>query len=179
MRHRKSGYKLNRNLKHRKALFKNLIKALILNEEIKTTESKARAIKGLVDKLITKGKKGTLHARRAIAAFLQERKLINKVVDELGPRFSERASGFTRIVRIGKRRGDAAFTVKMEFVEKAKDKQTHRDKTQESVQKQTEKKTKKTKNLDKIISQPAKINSKAKGAGESPLKKHLVRQKTA
>lgn len=118
MRHRVKGKKLNRDIKHRKALFKNLINALIVHEEIQTTESKAKAIKGLTDKLISRGKKGTLHARRTIAAFLQDKQAVNKIVDELGPRFKDRKSGFTRIVRIGKRRGDDAMIVKMELVEK-------------------------------------------------------------
>lgn len=120
MRHRVAGKKLSRDIKHRKALFKNLINALIIHEQIQTTESKAKAIKGLTDKLISRGKKGTLHARRMIAAFLQNKKAVNKIVDELGPRFKNRVSGFTRIVRLGKRRGDDAMLVKMELVEKAK-----------------------------------------------------------
>lgn len=120
MRHRVAGRKLNRDIKHKKALFKNLISALIIHEEIQTTESKAKAIKGLTDKLISRGKKGTLHARRTIAAFLQNKKAVNKIIDELGPRFRDRVSGFTRINRLGKRRGDDAMLVKMELVEKAK-----------------------------------------------------------
>ena len=118
MRHRKAGKKLNRDIKHRKALFKNLINALIIHEEIKTTEPKAKAIKGIVDKLISRGKVGTLNARRTIAAFLQQKKSVNKVVDELGPRFKDRVSGFTRIIKVGKRKGDDAMVVKMELVQK-------------------------------------------------------------
>jgi len=120
MRHRKKGKKLNRNTSQRKALFKNLIQSLILHEEIKTTESKAKAIKGLTDKLINKAKKGTLHTRRQISAFLPDKKAVNKLVDEIAPRFKKRISGFTRFVRLGRRQGDNAMIVKIGFVGKKK-----------------------------------------------------------
>ena len=135
MRHRVAGKKLNRDIKHRKALFKNLINALIIHEEIQTTESKAKAIKGLTDKLISRGKKGTLYSRRLIAAFLQDKKVVNKIVDELGPRFKDRASGFTRIIRLGKRRGDDAMIVKIELVEKAQEEKETKTKTGERKEK--------------------------------------------
>jgi len=118
MRHQVKGKKLGRNSGQRKALFKSLINSLVLREEIKTTETKAKAIRGLVDKLITKGKAGTLHARRLIAAFLANQKAVNKIVDELSPRFKARPGGFTRMVRLGKRQGDNAMMVKLELVEK-------------------------------------------------------------
>ncbi len=118
MRHKVKGKKLGRDTGHRKALFKNLINSLVLREEIKTTESKAKAVRGLIDKLITRGKAGTLHARRLIAAFLANQKAVNKIVDELGPRFKARPGGFTRIVRLGRRRGDDAMMVRLELVEK-------------------------------------------------------------
>lgn len=123
MRHKKAGKRLNRNTSQRKALFRSLIQALIIHEEIKTTEAKAKAIKRLIDKLITKAKKGTLHARRQILAFLPDKKAANKLVDEIGVRFKKRTSGFTRFIRLGKRRGDDAMMVKIEFVEKKVDKQ--------------------------------------------------------
>lgn len=118
MRHRVKGKKLSRNSSQRKALFKGLINALVIHGEIKTTESKAKAINGLVDKLINKGKKGTLHSRRLIAAFLQNKKAVNRIVDELGPLFAKRKGGFSRIIRLRARRGDNAQMVKLELVEK-------------------------------------------------------------
>lgn len=120
MRHQRSGKKLNRNTKQRKALFKSLIQSLIIHEEIKTTESKAKAIKGLIDKLIAKAKKGTLHVRRQILAFLPDKIAANKLVDEIAPRFKTRTSGFTKFQRLGLRKGDKAMIVKMELIEKAK-----------------------------------------------------------
>ena len=120
MRHRKAGKKLNRNSSQRKALFKNLIQALVVHEEIKTTEAKAKAIKGIIAKLITKAKEGSLHARRQILAFLPDKKAANKLFDEITPRFRQRISGFTRFIRLGKRRGDDAMIVKMEWMETRK-----------------------------------------------------------
>lgn len=118
MRHRVKGKKLSRDRDHRKALFKNLINALVVHGEIKTTESKAKAVRRLVEKLITKGKKGTLHSRRLIAAFLQDKKAVSKIMDELAPLFKKRPGGYTRIIRLGQRRGDNAMMVKLELVEK-------------------------------------------------------------
>jgi len=118
MKHKISGKKLSLNHDQRKALFKNLINSLILHGQIKTTEAKAKAVKRLVEKLITKGKEQTLHARRLIAAFLQNKKAVNKIVDELAPLFKKRPGGYTRIVRLGERRGDRAPMVKLELVER-------------------------------------------------------------
>jgi len=139
MRHRKAGKKLSRNRAQRKALFKSLINALVIYGEIKTTEAKAKAVRRLVEKLITKGKSGTLHARRLIFAFLQNKKVVSKIVDELGPLFKDRPGGFTRIIRLGKRRGDDAMMVSLQLVEKPvkpEEKETSRkEKSQETSSK--------------------------------------------
>ena len=119
MRHHKKGRKLNRNIKQRKALFKGLVQSLIMNEQIKTTEAKAKAIKGLTDKLITKAKIGSLSARRQLLAFLPDKKAVHKLFDVIVPRLSSRSSGFTRFVRLGRRRGDNTMIVKVELVDKA------------------------------------------------------------
>jgi len=124
MRHRINGKKLSLNRAQRKALFKNLINSLVLNGQIKTTEAKAKAVRRLAEKLITKGKEQTLHARRLIAAFLQNKKAVNKIVDELAPLFKKRPGGYTRIVRLGERRGDRAPMVRLELVEKPEKKET-------------------------------------------------------
>ncbi len=152
MRHRVKGKKLSRTSSQRKALFKGLINALVIHGEIKTTESKAKAVRGLVDKLINKGKKGTLHSRRLIAAFLQNKLAVNRIVDELGPLFAKRSGGFSRMVRLGARRGDNAMMVKLELVEKPakvkikekEEKKTSSNKTSQPKEVETkEKKTKK------------------------------------
>lgn len=123
MRHKKAKKILGRNTKQRKALFKGLIQSLILHEEIKTTEAKAKAIRRLVEKLVTKAKAGSLHVRRQILAFFPQKRAANKLVDEIAPRFARISGGFVRIIRLGRRRGDNAMVVKMEFVRKAKSKE--------------------------------------------------------
>lgn len=134
MRHKIKGKTFNRNTNQRKALFRSLIQSLIIHEEIKTTLSKAKVIKRLVDKLITKAKAGTLQVRRQLMAFLPNKKAVNKLVDDIAPRVKQKTSGFTRFMRLGKRRGDDAMMVKMELVEK-KPKITKVAKSSEKVEK--------------------------------------------
>jgi len=136
MRHRVKGRKLSRNSAQRKALFKSLINNLVLHGEIKTTLNKAKAIRGLTDKLINKGKKQTLHTRRLIAAFLQNKKAVNKIVDELAPLFKKRKSGFTKMTIIGSRRGDDAPMVKLELVEKPKEKEEKKEEKKTKTKKE-------------------------------------------
>lgn len=123
MRHQVAGRKLSKNSSQRKALFKSLINSLIIHEAIKTTEAKAKTVRVLVEKLITQGKTGTLQARRAVDAFLQNKTVVKKIVEELGPLFKKRAGGFTRIVRLGQRASDGAMMVRLELVETLKKKE--------------------------------------------------------
>lgn len=120
MRHRRAGRKLNRNINQRKALFKNLISALILRGKIRTTEAKAKAIRRLVDKLIARAKQGTVAARRLIAAFLPDKRVVNKLVDEVALNLKQRPSGFTALTRLERRRGDNAVIVEVELLDQAK-----------------------------------------------------------
>ncbi|MFC1727554.1 50S ribosomal protein L17 [Patescibacteria group bacterium] len=155
MRHRVAGKKLSRHRSHRKSLFKGLISSLVIYGEVKTTESKAKAVRPLVEKLITKGKPGTLHARRLIAAFLQDKKVVNKIVDELSPLFKDRPGGYTRIIRIGRRQGDDAMMVKLELVEKPVSSKKTSPKNEKIVKKQIKSKTLSSKTQRrKIISKP-------------------------
>jgi len=141
MKHRISGKKLSLNHDQRKALFKNLINSLIIHGQIKTTEAKAKAVRRLAEKLITKGKEQTLHARRLIAAFLQNKKAVNKIVDELAPLFKKKPGGYTRIIRLGERRGDNAPMVKLELVEKAEKEKTGKVAKKSDNKKATPKRT--------------------------------------
>lgn len=118
MRHRVGGKKLNRSSNHRKALFKNVASGLIEHGEITTTEAKAKAIQATVEKLVTKAKKQTLHSRRLIHSFLNDKKLTSKLVDKLAPQLGHRSSGFTKIQKLGVRRGDNATMVKLSLVDK-------------------------------------------------------------
>lgn len=116
MKHAVKGKQLNRDVNSRRALFKNLILALIEHGHIVTTLAKAQSIRSSFDKLVTKAKQNTLHNRRLIDRYLNKRKAVNKLVDEIAPAI-KRASGFTRITKLGMRRGDAAKMVKIEIVD--------------------------------------------------------------
>lgn len=113
MRHRVKGRKLGRNTSQRKVLFRQLMASLFLKGEIKTTLSKAKAIKGLADKLVAKAKKGSLHQQRLIHSFLQNKTAAQRLIKEIAPGFKKRTSGFTRIIHLGQRRGDGAVMAKI------------------------------------------------------------------
>jgi large subunit ribosomal protein L17 len=116
MRHQKSGRKLNRSASHRWALMRNLVTALLREEKIKTTDAKAKELRRWADRVISLGKQGTLHARRQALAIVQDKAVVRKLFDSLGPRFKDRPGGYTRIVKIGIRRGDAAPLSVIELV---------------------------------------------------------------
>ncbi len=116
MRHGKSGFKLKRDVGARNSLLKNLVTSVIDQERIVTTVPKAKAIKPLVDKMITLGKRDTLHARRQAAAFLETPSSVKKLFDKLGTRFGQRSGGYTRVVRLGFRKGDGAEQAMLELV---------------------------------------------------------------
>jgi large subunit ribosomal protein L17 len=119
MRHLKSGRKLNRTASHRKALIRNLLKALVQREQIQTTDAKAKELRRWADRIVTLGKKDTLHARRLAYAQLGSRVLVSRLFDDIAPRFQNRAGGYTRIIKLGPRRGDAAPISLIEFTERS------------------------------------------------------------
>lgn len=121
MRHGMSGRKLNRTSSHRKAMFDNLAAALIKHEQIKTTLPKAKELKPIVDKLITLGKRGDLHARRQAISMLGDTKLAAKLFDNLAPRYAARAGGYTRVLKAGFRYGDDAAMAVIELVDRDPD----------------------------------------------------------
>lgn len=119
MRHKRAGYKLKRDVGARKALLRNLVTSVIEQERVVTTVPKAKAVKPLVEKMITLAKadsKNVLHARRQAAAFLQTPAAVQKLFDKLGSRFGQRNGGYTRIVRLGWRKGDGAEQAMLELV---------------------------------------------------------------
>jgi large subunit ribosomal protein L17 len=116
MRHRKGGSKLGRNPAHRRATLRNLVTNVIIRERVHTTLARARAARPLVDRMITLGKRDSLHTRRQAAAFLETPGAVKKLFDELAPRFAERPGGYTRILRAGFRRGDDAAVAVLELV---------------------------------------------------------------
>ena len=118
MRHGKSGRRFNRSSSHRKAMLANMAVALIKHEQIKTTLPKAKDLRPVVEKLITLGKRGGLHARRQALAQLPDQAAVRKLFDELASRYESRSGGYTRIIKAGFRYGDASPMAVIEFVER-------------------------------------------------------------
>jgi large subunit ribosomal protein L17 len=118
MRHLKAGRKLNRTSSHRKALFRNMVTSLLDREQVQTTDAKAKELRPYVDRMITLGKRGTLHARRQALAFIRSEDVVKKLFDDVAVRFRERPGGYTRIVKLGVRKGDAAPMSLIELVDR-------------------------------------------------------------
>lgn len=117
MRHAKKGRKLGTDASHTQAMLRSLARALFINERIKTTEARAKEVRSLVERIITWGKKGDVHSRRLALAELNDRELVHKIFADIAPRFAERDGGYTRILKLGPRKGDAAPMVIMELVD--------------------------------------------------------------
>ena len=118
MRHRLSGRKLNRTSSHRKAMFANMAAALVKHEQIKTTLPKAKELRPFVEKLVTLGKRGDLHARRQIIAKTRDEKTAAKLIDTLAPRYEGRPGGYIRVLKAGFRQGDNAPMAIIEFIDR-------------------------------------------------------------
>ena len=121
MKHRIKGKKLNRSSSHRKALFKNMAQAIIKHEQIITTLPKAKTMKPIIDKLITLGKKGSLHARRRAFSQLRDNNMVSKLFGDLATRYAERQGGYSRVLKAGYRYGDAAAMAVLELVDRNED----------------------------------------------------------
>jgi large subunit ribosomal protein L17 len=117
MRHQRAGKKLGRDSAHRKALYSNLAGALIEHGRIKTTEAKAKAVRPIAEKMITLGRRGDIHARRQALAYLRSQDVVHKLFSEVAPRFADRPGGYSRIVKLGPRQGDAAPMAYLELVD--------------------------------------------------------------
>ena len=116
MAHRVAGRKLGRPSDHRRALFRNLVTDLLRHEKIITTEAKAKEIRSFADKMVTLGKKGDLAARRLALGFVYDKKVVEKIFDELAQRYADRRGGYTRIVKLGPRLGDGAHMAQVELM---------------------------------------------------------------
>jgi large subunit ribosomal protein L17 len=116
MRHRKAGSKFNRNSSHRKAMFKNMVTSLLKYDRIRTTDAKAKELRGLADHLITLAKRGDLHARRQALAIVREKDVVHKLFEEAPKRFNDLAGGYTRVVKVDRRPGDATMMSIIELV---------------------------------------------------------------
>ena len=116
MRHKVAGRKLSRSSSHRQALYRNLVTDLLRYEKIVTTEAKAKSVRPLAEHMLTLGKEGTLHARRQALAFITDTKVVEKIFTELGPRYTNRPGGYTRLIKLGPRLGDNAPMMQLELV---------------------------------------------------------------
>ena len=116
MRHRNFGKKLSRKTEHRRALLRNLVTSLILDERIETTVAKAKAARTVAERIVTLGKRGDLHARRMAAAYIMSAAALKKLFEDVAKRYTQRAGGYTRIVRTGWRKGDGADVAVLELI---------------------------------------------------------------
>lgn len=156
MRHRKAGIKLNRTTSHRNAMFRNMVTSLFKYDKIKTTDVKAKELRRWADHLITLAKRGDLHARRQVLAIVREKEVVYKLFDEVQERYGKISGGYTRIVKIGRRSGDAAPISMIELVALEKGK---KKKAKKSVKKQ-----------EKIKDKSVSSKAKAEKSEEKPEK---------
>lgn len=117
MRHGNSGRRLGRTTSHREAMFRNLVTSFLNHEKITTTDAKAKEIRSVAEKMITLGKRGDLHALRQAASYIREKSVVTKLFTTIAPRYKDRPGGYTRIVKLGNRQGDAAPISIIELVE--------------------------------------------------------------
>lgn len=116
MRHRRKGRKFSRTMQHREAMFRNMATSLFLHERIETTAEKAKELRMYAEPLITRAKQGDLHSRRLVRRKIKDVKVLTKLFEEIGPRFADRPGGYTRVLRLGHRPGDAAEMAIIELV---------------------------------------------------------------
>jgi large subunit ribosomal protein L17 len=159
MRHRNYGRKLSRKTEHRRALLRNLVTSLILEERVETTVAKAKAARAVAEQIITLGKRGDLHARRQAASYCLTAPAVQKLFEDIAKRFSARPGGYTRIVRTGWRKGDGADTAVLELI------------GTEVLQKRAEARAKKTEAMRKREEEAAKTAEKAAPPEEGKEKK--------
>ena len=117
MRHGNSGRRLGRTTSHREAMFRNLVTSFLNHEKITTTDAKAKEIRSVAEKMITLGKRGDLHSLRLAASYIREKSIVTKLFSTIAPRYKDRAGGYTRIIKLGNRQGDAAPVSIIELVE--------------------------------------------------------------
>jgi large subunit ribosomal protein L17 len=145
MRHRNAGFKLGRNTSHRRAMLRNLVTSIILMDRVETTITKCKATRPIVEKMITLGKRGTVHARRQALAYLMTPESVDRLFNVVAPRYASRPGGYSRITRSGPRKGDAAEMAYIELLgaeqelnANAKKRAEAREKKREELQKQME-----------------------------------------
>ncbi len=133
MRHGNSGRRLGRTTSHREAMFRNLVTSFLNHEKITTTDAKAKEIRSVAEKMITLGKRGDLHALRQAASYIREKSVVTKLFSTIAPRYKDRPGGYTRIIKLGNRLGDAAPISIIELVEEQMPPQKTRQKSAPAV----------------------------------------------
>jgi large subunit ribosomal protein L17 len=176
MRHRVAGRKFSRHTQHRELMFRNMLVSLLEHERIKTTLAKGKELRSWADRIITLGKRGTLHARRRAFALLRDKGIVKKLFDEIAPKFKDRAGGYTRVYKLGWRQGDAAPLSLVELVTfthpEEKKKSTITTKAKEVLERVTPKKKEKVEKKEKVKEKPKeKPKEKEKEKKEKKVKK--------
>lgn len=118
MKHRKAGRKLGRTASHRRAMIRNMVTSLFIHERIETTEAKAKELRSLAEKMISLAKRGDLHARRQALAVVRDKRVVKKLFDEIAPRYKDISGGYTRMIKVGVRRGDGSPTALIELTKR-------------------------------------------------------------
>jgi len=170
MNHKNGFNPLSRTTAHRRAMSRNMVTSLLRFERITTTSSKAKEVRKAAERLITRAKEDTVHNRRIVAKFIQDEKILNKLFTEVGPRMKERNGGYTRILKLGFRQGDAADVVILELVDYKLPSDTE-EVAEKPAKKASKPKTEKTEKSEKAPAKKAstrKTSTKAKSAEAAP-----------
>jgi large subunit ribosomal protein L17 len=171
MRHGKKVKKLGRTQSHRKAMLANMAASLLIHNIIRTTEAKAKEVRKLAEKLITLGKRGDLHAHRQVYAVIKDRKLVKRIFDEIAPKFKEREGGYTRVLRLGIRKGDGATLAVVELLLEKAPTEEKKGKKDKATKKAKPEKTKEPKakgvKKEKAKAKPAQT----RGAGKEKVER--------
>ena len=174
MRHRVAGRKLSRHTQHRELMFRNMLTSLLQYERIETTLAKGKELRGWADRIISLGKKGTLHARRRVFALLRNKEIVKKLFDEIAPKFKDREGGYTRVYRLGWRQGDGAPLSLVELVTYASPEEKKKStikKAKEVLEKVTPKRKEKEEKIEKKEKEKGKKKEKEKEKKEKKVKK--------
>jgi len=174
MRHRVAGRKLSRHTQHRELMFRNMLTSLLQYERIETTLAKGKELRGWADRIISLGKKGTLHARRRVFALLRNKEIVKKLFDEIAPKFKDREGGYTRVYRLGWRQGDGAPLSLVELVTYASPEEKKKStikKAKEVLEKVTPKRKEKEEKIEKKEKEKGKKREKEEEKKEKKAKK--------
>ncbi|MES0349462.1 MAG: 50S ribosomal protein L17 [Desulfobacteria bacterium] len=170
MRHRKAGKKLNRTGSHRNAMFRNMVTSLFEHGRIQTTDAKAKELRRWADRMVTLAKRGDLHARRQALAVMRDKTVVHKLFEEAADRFGDRVGGYTNVVKIGRRRGDAAPVSLVELLAPKEEKEQKKKKTK-ATKKAAEKAKKKAPAKAKEKAKPKKVETEDKAAEKAASEK--------